>query len=320
LRTKGFILLLLIWIILFAGKDKTIIFKNIPYGTIRLTDSLYIDKQPIKVRDYLEFLNDIRNSYTPVFHDSISKMQLFNLPSEIGYHLYDSLPMDSNFYQRMITRTWQTVGNEKHIYATDYRLLSAKHYNYPIVNVNYYQIYEFCRWRTDKVKLHYAVENKTLRQRKKYPIDFEYRIIKRKEWEKAMGTFFEDIGKLKTIESSSELLNLAKPYPSSKKFTYNSRNAAEYLEDDIITIGFNWIDEAGMGDVSYMAFEKPTDWVTFRCMCEIKTDTVNIKPEVNIQQHNVIQYFSQEDITQEEEKDVKGIKAEKAKKKRKRKR
>ena len=318
MRTKAFIVLSLIWIVFFAGLSVKPMFKNIPYGTVRLTDSLYIDKQPIRVIDYIEFLSDIRHSYTPRMHDSIAKLPLYGLSEEIAYGLYDSLSMDTAFYERMLTRTWQTIGNDRHIYGVDYRLRSAKYYNYPIVNINYYQIFEFCRWRSDKVKLHYAVISKTLKQRKKYPINFEYRIIKHKEWEKAMSVFFEEIGKLKRVNDGGALLNIAKPYPKSNGFSYQSVNAAEYLDNEIVTIGFNWIDEAGLGDVSYMHFEKSTDWVTFRCICEIKDDGME-KPEVKKKTapKKKLQKSHKPDPKPKEKK-VKGIKSEKAQKKKRR--
>ena len=289
-------------------------FKHLPYGTVRLTDSLYIDKQPIRVMDYLEFLSDIRHSYTPRMHDSISKLPLYGLSEEVAYGLYDSLSMDTVFYERMLTRTWQTIANDKHIYDVDYRLRSSKYFSYPIVNINYYQIFEFCRWRTDKVRLHYAVKCKTLKQRKKYPINFEYRIIKHKEWEKAMSVYFEEVGKLKRVGVDKALSNIAKPYPKKENFSYESVNAAEYLENNIVTIGFNWIDEAGLGDVSYMYFEKPCDWVTFRCVCEIKSDGTKpiVKekkmPKKELQRTN-------KPAPKPKERKVKGIKTEKAKKK-----
>ncbi len=320
MRIKLTIIFILLWALFFAGLSKKRMFKNIPYGTVRLTDSLYIDKQPIRVVDYIEFLSDIRRSYTPKFHDSIQKLPLFGLSRDEVYHMYDSLPMDSAFYNKMLTRTMQTVGNDKYVYSVDYHLTSSKYYNYPIVNVNFIQINEFCKWRTDKVKLAYAVKCRSLRQRKKYPINFEYRILTHKEWEKAMGTFIYDVDKLSTVNSDMAIKNLSKPYIKEKKrkFYYDSNNAAEFLDQDIITVGFNWIEQVGLGDVSYMQFEKPTDWVTFRCICEIKEDTVNIPPikEVTVAKEEPMIKPGYK-TKKKKDKKVKGVKTESVKRKRK---
>lgn len=300
----------------FAGHSKIHMFKNIPIGTVRLTDSLYIDSQPIKVRDYLEFLGDIRRSYSPIYHDSINKLPVFGLPKNILYELYNSLPMDTVFYRKMVTRSWHTHNNDNFSYDIDFRLTSSRYSNYPIVNINSIQIREFCKWRSDKVKLYYASKCKTLKQRKKYPINFEYRIISHKEWEKAMGSFINSVKKLKTVDQEHEIINVAAPYTYEKNtaFYYESTNAGEYLQNDIVTVGFNWIDEAGLGDVSYMKFEKPADWITFRCICEIKTDTINvskIKPEKIIKKKKPKKVIKDKP----KEKKIKGVRSKDAKKK-----
>ncbi len=263
--------------LIFAGLPIKLSFRHLPPGTVYLKDSLYIDKQPIRVVDYLEFLTHIRHSYTPRLHDSIAKLPLYNLSPDIAYHLYDSLPMDTVFYKRMLTRTWKVLSSDRKIYDVDFHLTSSRYYNYPVVNINYYQIFEYCRWRTDMVKINYAVKSKTLKQRKKYPINFKYRQVKRKEWELAMSEYFEDIGKLSDKVSGLKRYNAPEAYVTNKKkkFYYDSQNVAEYLDGDIVTTGFNWQDEYGIGDVRYIYYTKPVDWIGFRCICQILPDTIN---------------------------------------------
>ena len=260
-----------------SAKEKKPLFKKPPPGTVMISDSLYIDKQPIRVIDYLEFLHDIRNSYTPKLHDSINKLPLFNLDPNIPNHLYDSLPMDSAFYDRMLTRTWQVVSSDKKAYTVDYHLLSSRYYNYPLVNINYYQAFEYCKWRTDRVKMYYAVKSKTLKQRKKYPINFQYRIVKRKEWERTLSMYFEYVTTVSERLKDLEVSNAANPYiPDRKKlFYYESDNVGEYLENNIVAVGFNWNAKYGIGDIRYVKYIKPTDWVGFRSICEVLKDTVN---------------------------------------------
>ncbi len=270
-----------IWLVVFAGTSSKRLYKENPPGTVYLSDSLYIDAMPIRVVDYLEFLTHIRNSYTPRLHDSIEKLPLYNLSSDIAYHLYDSLSMDTVFYKKMLTRTWKVLSSDKKVYDIDYHLTSSKYYNYPIVNVNYYQVFEYCRWRTDMVKIAYAVKSKTLKQRKKYPINFIYRQVKRTEWEKALAYYFEDVGKLSDNVNGLKRYNAPYAYVKNRKrkFYYDSENAAEYLDNEIVTTGFNWREKFGIGDVRYIYYQKPVDWVGFRCICEILPDTVN-KPAI----------------------------------------
>jgi hypothetical protein len=282
LNIRLFVILGVIWLLLFAGNSSKRLFKETPPGTVYLSDSLYIDAMPIRVVDYLEFLTHIRRSYTPRLHDSIEKLPLYNLSPDIAYHLYDSLPMDSVFYNKMLTRTWKVLSSDRKIYDVDYHLTSSKYYNYPVVNINYYQVFEYCRWRTDMVKIGYAMKSKTLKQRKKYPINFVYRQVRRPEWEKAMAVYFEDIGKLSENVNGLEKYNAPEAYQRNRKrkFYYDSENAAEYLDKELVTTGFNWRDKYGIGDVRYVYFQKPVDWIGFRCICEILPDTVNKQPIV----------------------------------------
>lgn len=281
LNIRQFVILGIIWIAIFAGNSSKVSFKEPPPGTVFLSDSLYIDAQPIRVVDYLEFLTHIRHSYTPRLHDSIAKLPLYNLLPDIAYHLYDSLPMDSVFYNKMLTRTWKVLSSDKKIYDVDYHLTSSKYYNYPVVNVNFYQVFEYCRWRTDMVKINYAVRSKSLKQRRKYPINFIYRQVNRTEWEKAMAVYFDDVVKLSDKVNGVEKYNAPAAYIKTRKrkFYYDSENAAEYLKNEIVTTGFNWRDKYGIGDVRYVYYQKPVDWIGFRCICEVLPDTIN-KPVV----------------------------------------
>ena len=309
LKIKSFVIVVIIWLSLVSGLTKKGPLIQNPMGTVFVQDSVYIDKQPIRVRDYLEFLADIRNSYTPKLHDSINKLPIYNLNPNIAYHLYDSLPMDSIFYNKMLTKCWQVLTSDRRIYSIDYHLTGSTYINYPIVNINYYQVFEYCKWRSDKLRIYYAVKNKTLRQRKKYPINFKYRAVKREEWETALSTYFEDVGKLSEEINNGLIDNTPKPYDVSKNknMYYESTNAAEYLDGAIATVGFNWNGKYGIGNVKYIVVNKPMDWLTFRCACEILPDTVN-KP-VEIKQKNEKEEKTPK-IKEEKTKKKKGIKVE----------
>lgn len=309
LNIRLFVILVFFWMVIFAGSSSKQSFKEFPPGTIYLSDSLYIDAQPIRVVDYLEFLTHIRHSYTPKLHDSIAKLPLFNLSPDLAYHIYDSLPMDTVFYNKMLTRTWKVLSSDNKVYDIDYHLTSSKYYNYPVVNVNFYQIFEYCRWRTDMVRINYAVRSKSLNQRKKFPINFVYRQVSRTEWEKAMSVYFDDVVKLSQKVNGIEQYNAAYEYVKdrSRKFYYDSENAAEYLADELVATGFNWRDKFGIGDVRYVFFQKPVDWISFRCIVQILPDTIN-KP--NVAEEKQIEQPKHEKVKTAKPKKKKGIKVE----------
>jgi hypothetical protein len=258
-------------ILLAASVTKKIHFKEPPPGTLLLTDSLYIDHAPVRVVDYLEFLSAIRNSYSPRIHDSIQELPNYGLSKDDVYRLFDKTPWDSIYYLKMLTRAWTTYANDIKKYDVDYHIKNPRYYEYPVVNINYKQITEYCKWRTDMVKIHYALISKSEKQRKQYPMVFKYRLPKRKEWDKAIGRFFSKIDKFdKLTHKNDDLLsNMAGPYPKKKSFQYQSGNVGEMLDKYIVTIGFAWDELIDMGSVMYVRWEEPVDWVGFRCVCEI---------------------------------------------------
>lgn len=246
--------------------------KNPPPGTIRLTDSVYIDKFPVKIKDYIEFLSSIKSFYSEACHDSLVKLPKFGLSDEDIQGLMKTFQGDSILYLKMLTRTWVTYSNDERRYDIDYHLKSPKFYDFPVVNITIEQMRYYCQWRTDMVMLYYATNCKNEKKRLKYPMNFKYRLIKRKEWELSISEFFYDIKKKKTDNKvKSEPDNVLKPYLYEKdvEFYYDTENAAETLDNEIVTFDFVWNSSVKIGNISYFKFEEPCDWVTFRCACEI---------------------------------------------------
>jgi len=248
-------------------------YKENPPGTLRLGDSLFIDRMPILTSNYIEFLKSVNSFYNEALHDSIQKMPLFGITDLDMIKLQQTFHGDSIEYIKMLTRTWMTYSNDEKKYDVDYHLNSSKYSNYPIVNISFEQMKHFCRWRTDMVKLYYATKCKTEKQRRKYPMNFVYRLVQRKEWESTLGVFFYDIKKSKnsSITKRDKPNNVISAYNFEKgrKFYYDVDNAAETLENAVVAFNFNWIKTVGLGDISYFKFDQPSDWVSFRCICEI---------------------------------------------------
>lgn len=264
--------------ILFSLSSTKVKYKSLPPGTIRLTDSLYIDKYPVKVADYIEFLNSIRRFYNNALHDSIQKMPLYGLTNVDIMGMQEIFKGDSMLYVRMLTRTWITYSNDERRYDVDYHLKSSKFYDYPIINISFSQMRKYCEWRTDMVKLHYAALCKTEKQRRKYPMNFVYRMVKRKEWESVLGEYFYDVKMIKEEDQKNSNVpkNIVKPYFKEKgrDFYYDVNNAAETLDKAVVAFNFKWNEKYHIGDISYFKFDKPCDWVSFRCICEILPEEI----------------------------------------------
>ncbi len=268
IRLKYFLIVVLA-VLFLANKPA---FKNSPPGTIPLTDSLFIDKFPVKVRDYIEFLNSLRYFYNDQLSDSLKKLPKYGLtPADID-GLTQHFHGDSLLHQRMLTRTWVTYSNDERRYDVDFHLKSTKFLDYPIVNITFEQMRYYCKWRTDMVMLHYATSCKTEKQRQKFPMNFKYRMVKRKEWELTISKYFHEIQRPENQKNNAERPNnMIRPYYYSKKrsFYYDVDNAAETLDNAVVTFNFKWNSSVRIGNISYFKFEEPMDWISFRCICEI---------------------------------------------------
>gem|GEM_PF-1044811 len=311
-RSVGLLWLLLLSVVcVYASPTKP------PLGTVYLDSNLYIDQQPVRVIDYLEFLHDIRKGYQPKVIDSINKLPLFGLNENEALSVLLPNKFDSLFYDRMLLKTWQVLSSDRKVLGIDNQIMGNKYYNFPVVNVGYYQMIEFCRWRTAKVKLHYAVNSMSLKQRQKYPIDFQFRIIKRSEWEKAMAIYFENVVKLEAKNDAEIGVNDPAPYPdrSQNYFAYISENVGEYLADDIVSTGLNWNTKYGIGDVRYVYYNNPTDWVGFRCICEVKNAPIVVEQPVKKPKEK--EKPAQKVEEEPKAKKLKGIKSEDVKRKKK---
>ncbi len=281
-RRRIILVFVLLWSVLLAASlAKKRLFKSPPPGTIMITDSMYIDKMPIRTVDYLEFLSAIRSGYSPKMHDSIQELPLYGLNLHDVRELQTKMKWDSIYYTAMLTRTWITYANDIKKYDVDYHIKNPRYYNYPVVNVNYMQVTEYCKWRTDMVMINYAIKSSTEKQRRNYPMNFRYRLPTKREWDRAMGRFFEDVVKLDKMTSarSNVINNVAAPYEEKKGFQYISDNVGEMLDGFTITMGFAWDEKYDMGNINYVKYSEPMDWVGFRCVCEILPEKGTEKKE-----------------------------------------
>ena len=273
MKRIGIFILLFSLALLFesAVPEKGLHFKELPPGTVRLSDSIYVDIQPVRVVDYLEFLSAIRNSYSPKIRDSIENYPLWGLSMKTYQDLLDRTPWDSLYFEKMLPRTLTTYANDIQKYDVDFHIKNPQYFSYPVVNLSYRQVYEYCKWRTAMVMLRYAIKCSTENQRRKYPMNLKYRLAKVDEWDKIIGKFFGRIEKENFLNENDNNLvtNKLAPYPQKKYFQYESSNVGEMLEDLQVVVGFAWDEHFGIGKINYVVWEQPVDWIGFRCVCEI---------------------------------------------------
>lgn len=257
-------------VFLISCKSSEDLFESPPPGTVYSGDSIYMDAMPVRTKDYLDFLNSIRNYYSKAFVDSVKKLPNYGLRKTQVDSMMAYFKGDSNLYKQMLPRVWMTYSSYDKRYEPDYRLSNPRYLNYPVVNITPEQARKYCEWRTNMVLLYYATISKTEIERQKYPMNMKYRIPERKVWEKTLSIYFRELG-VNKHDGKYENKNLPKPYePNRKKyFYYEATNAAELLDKDVVSLDFEWTKSVGLGNISYVKYKKPEDWITFRCMCEI---------------------------------------------------
>lgn len=255
--------------LLLVSAGKKSLYKSPPPGTVAVNDTFFVDYAPVRIIDYIEFLSSIRNFYTPAFSDSIKKLPKWGYTFDEFRRLDAYFKGDTVFYQKMLPRSLVTLANDKKVYDIDFRFKSMKYANFPIVNMSYEQAREYCKWRTDMVMLKYAVDCKTEKQRRQYPMNFKYRLPTRKEWEFILGEFFDQVNHSKFKKDPNRPPNIVQPYDIKKtnRFYYETQNAGELLDNAIISSDFMWT--GGVGTISYQQYSNPVDWLSFRCVVQI---------------------------------------------------
>ena len=168
---------------------------------------------------------------------------------------------------------------------------------YPVVGISYEQAVDYCKWRTDRVKDSFKI--KTLTDKKNiYPNNFEYRLPTKGEWEAAAKIgYSEKTKKLLETKFKGQLLanlrrnlednivvagNIAdnaditapvKSYWPNAVGCYNLiGNVAEMISQKGIAKGGSWKNSPNeIAIEKEVTYTKPTAWLGFRCVVELKS-------------------------------------------------
>lgn len=245
----------------------TVAQKIAPPGTTLLTKSVYIDKGPISNIDYVEFLWSIEGFWSPEFSDSIQKLPSFgidsaqlNIAKGSSWILKNKAFIDKMQIPKTKYKNIDTVTTLKEYLAV------SKIINLPVIGITYEQAKTFCKWRSDMVKILYAVYSKDSIERKKYYASINYRLPDAKEYEAAFNKF----GKVR------RKLNY---YKGKEAFPYN----IEIASDNIFIVYKNLISELllSKGTLFKITSKKTflvqkqlndnstAEKIGFRCVCEV---------------------------------------------------
>jgi formylglycine-generating enzyme required for sulfatase activity len=236
-----------------------------PPGTIKVSDTLYIDQNPVTNGEILEYLYYLENDSSKWGIDARE------LPSEY-FDKYYALKKErkDSLYPASVKPSWikensQTVmpfpdwmENKNSGYS--YYLLDLDYQDFPAINVSYDQAKEYCRWKT-------LLTEDQFKKKAKKSKAINYRLPSEKEWKQAYAKLNKDKLKYNTnyLRTNSAFTHQVS---GARKFNYVKNNISEILEDRKI-IGSNW-KENGINDTTIRNFVTPSDYIGFRCICEVE--------------------------------------------------
>lgn len=245
----------------------------IPPGTVKINDTLFADETEISNFSWQEYELWTKNKF-----GSNSPGHISTLPDTLVWR-------DKNAY------------NEPYV---QYYYRHPAYKDYPVIGISYEQAVEFCKWRTNRVKEFICIS------KKHDPVEFEYRLPSKAEWEflSNNGTgYFSQNGRNEKNQMTSnhvwepkdsveykKLINGTKGYTNDNAdvtapvYSYWKNlfglycmigNVSEMVQEKGISKGGGWrhrLEQCRVGkDITY---EKPTAWLGFRCVCLVKKSKI----------------------------------------------
>ena len=142
----------------------------IPPGTIKINDSLFIDKTPISNLSYADFEKSISMGWNLQTKDSIKKMPNYGIDLKNLKEL-PGTNVDYTFYNSIKRNRIDTINDKVINYS-----YHPKYSSNPVLNISKENAELFCLWRTDMVDLAIASKLKTINKRNDFPNKVTYRL------------------------------------------------------------------------------------------------------------------------------------------------
>ena len=240
-----------------------------PSGTVKIKGNIYIDKTEVSNFDWREYVMWLEKTY-----------------GKTAMEYRNALPD---------TLVWKEKESFNEPY-TQYYYSHPAYNDYPVVGISYEQAVQYCKWRTERVKE--LFETKMLTDKKNvYPTNFEYRLPTKEEWEAAAKIGYSEkiqqqlntkykgqlLANLKrntednvvvagNLAQNADIIAPVKSYWPNAAGCYNLiGNVAEMINQQGLAKGGSWKNEPSEvyieKDLTYI---KPTAWLGFRCVAEIK--------------------------------------------------
>ncbi|NOQ70717.1 MAG: SUMF1/EgtB/PvdO family nonheme iron enzyme [Crocinitomix sp.] len=239
----------------------------VPPGTVKFNEGLYVDMTELSNFNWLEYM-----SWMKINYGKTSKQYAAALPD---------------------TLIWRKTN----IVFEEWYLRHPSYHNHPVVGVSYEQAIAYCAWRSDRVNEMLFAKNNTIEYHFykedatfcKIPKICTYRLPTEKEWESfAIAPFskkvlrkqkddriYNTVFKPTEIEHNDDDSEIIAPvisyWPNSFGMYNLIGNVAEMTAEKGKSKGGSWSHTLESSSVdSSVAYTTPTNWLGFRCVCEVK--------------------------------------------------
>lgn len=226
---------------------------SVPPGTIKLTETLYIDKVPVTNFMYDEFLDHLEKYWSDKKHEEMKSYATYGLDADSVFE-----PYRGNIRLLMSARLDPRLMVYNKLDMNDYR--THPYYQWhPVVSVSQEQAELYCKWRTDMVNAVYGIRSKNKRQRSEYPEKVRYRLPTEKEmiaaqnlldpalkmltYQDAIYTYAGDFYKFKRIQDENHMAIFEMREISKNGVYLPLRESLSYYEENELNTGFRCICE-----------------------------------------------------------------------------
>ena len=208
---------------------------TVPPGTIRVDDSVFIDKSPVTNLMFTEYLN-VKEVLKNKGYDSLKEFT--SATNETGF------PIEFRIIRTPSSLLIEFYANDKFLnkkgYATE-----SKFTNFPVLNVEKATAMDYCKWRTEMVAHLWMNDDKYIIV-KDLANKINYRLATKEELLNA-STVYSNSGNLVTIKG--KLLKIKKEIPPNKFSVFP-------------------ISEMTLSD-EFFNNQENYEYTGFRCICEI---------------------------------------------------
>ena len=223
----------------------------IPPGTIKLVDTMFIDKQPVTNEMYKEFLRHRDYYWTTESSKMFEALPTHNapLPDEIKV-------LQQNSYADALSSLLNIKDTSEVALSDGERstnfLDNPVYAKYPVLGVDYKEALLFCKWRSELATLRLNHINKTKKSREQFPKKLYYRLLSESEFVNVIN-HFKQINRLKQLQASEAGV---KNHPEGYLITYNL--------DELLNDGSLFNIQSANIKTDTLSKSK----TTFRCICE----------------------------------------------------